>query len=103
MLQFGGALNAISGVPGSCTLNTATVNERTRIGDVAVTPFSGVFRCSRMHTDNVQLRLLKGSVVSKRGLAAVNWQCKLATWTEQCDMFPNICTYPVEEAGPTVT
>ena len=37
------------------------------------------------------------------GLVAVNWECKLASWTEQCSNFPNICTYPVEDAGPTVT
>ena len=43
------------------------------LGDVAVTPFS------------------------------VNWQCKLASWTEQCTNFPNVCTYPIEDAGPTVT
>jgi hypothetical protein len=43
------------------------------LGDVAITPYS------------------------------VNWQCKLASWTEQCTGFPNVCTYPVEEAGPTVT
>ena len=42
-------------------------------GDVAVTPFS------------------------------VNWQCKLASWTEQCTNFPNVCTYPIEEAGPALT
>ena len=33
----------------------------------------------------------------------MNWECKLASWTGQCDLYPNICTYPVEEAGPTVT
>lgn len=33
----------------------------------------------------------------------VNWQCKLASWTEQCTGFPNVCTYPIEEAGPVVT
>ena len=43
------------------------------LGDVAITPYS------------------------------VNWQCKLASWTEQCTGFPNVCTYPIEEAGPTVT
>ena len=43
------------------------------LGDVAITPYS------------------------------VNWQCKLASWSEQCTGFPNVCTYPVEEAGPVVT
>ena len=43
------------------------------LGDVAITPYS------------------------------VNWQCKLASWTEQCTGFPNVCTYPIEEAGPIVT
>lgn len=71
--QRGGALNAVSGAPlNSCpTPNGAT--PRTRLGDVAVTPYS------------------------------VNWECKDASWTEQCNNFPNVCTYPVEEAGPTVS
>ena len=42
-LQVGGALNAVSGTPGSCTPNVATT--RTRIGDVAITPFSGPQNC----------------------------------------------------------
>ena len=45
--QIGGALNAVSGVPGSCTPNVATT--RTRIGDVAITPYSGDNCCSCMH------------------------------------------------------
>ncbi|BDA42288.1 hypothetical protein COCOBI_03-1750 [Coccomyxa sp. Obi] len=64
--QVGGALNA----PGSCGPHGVTT--QTRLGDIAVTPYS------------------------------VNWQCKLASWTEQCTGFPNICTYPTEEAGPLV-
>ncbi|EIE20765.1 hypothetical protein COCSUDRAFT_43682 [Coccomyxa subellipsoidea C-169] len=64
--QVGGALNA----PGACAPHGFTT--QTRLGDIAVTPFS------------------------------VNWQCKLASWTEQCTGFPNICTYPTEEAGPLV-
>ncbi|KAK9901676.1 hypothetical protein WJX75_007959 [Coccomyxa subellipsoidea] len=64
--QLGGALNA----PGDCAPHGFTT--QTRIGDIAVTPFS------------------------------VNWQCKLASWNEQCTGYPNICTYPTEEAGPLV-
>jgi hypothetical protein len=49
------------------------VTHQSRLGDIAVTPYS------------------------------VNWQCKLASWTEQCTGYPNICNYPIEEAGPLVT
>ena len=45
-LQLGGALNAVSGTPGSCTPNVATA--RTRIGDIAITPYSGDKCSSRM-------------------------------------------------------
>ena len=43
------------------------------------------------------------ALADTQALAAVNWECKLASWTEQCSMYPNICTYPVEDAGPAVT
>ena len=31
---------------------------------------------------------------------AVNWNCKLADWTGQCNGALNLCTYPAEVAGP---
>ncbi|KAK9807319.1 hypothetical protein WJX73_001446 [Symbiochloris irregularis] len=42
-------------------------NTPTRIGDICVTPF------------------------------ASNWNCKQASWTEQCTGFPNVCSYPMAD------
>ena len=41
-----------------------------RLGDIAVTPY------------------------------AVNWNCKLADWTGQCNGSPDLCSYAAEVAGP---
>lgn len=45
----------------------------TRVGDLCVTPYSS------------------------------NWMCKQASWTQQCSGFPNLCTRPQENFGPSAS
>ncbi len=31
---------------------------------------------------------------------SVDWVCKKASWSQQCQGYPNVCSLPQEEAGP---
>lgn len=47
--------------------------QNTRVGDLCVTPYSN------------------------------NWMCKQASWTQQCAGFPNLCSRPKENWGPSAS